>query len=467
MHMQDKTKEELIKELQELRQENRSLKEINNRNANDFLPHDAMLETNSKLALAMQGGNMAWWQMDVKTGNVTFDKHKVEMLGYAPENFKHYRDFTNLVHPNDYERIMDAMKGHLDGIFDKYEAEYRIMTKSGEYIWFYDYGSVVKKDSKGAPLICTGFVYNITERKQNEETLAKNEQMLQTVLDNFPGVVFWKDRQSKYLGCNQAFATGAGLKNTAEVVGKTDLEMPWASTGAINYLKDDTDVMEFGKEKLHIIEMLHQSNGQEIWLNTSKFPLRDSPGQIIGVIGVSNDISMLKRAEQELINKNIELAIQNEEKEKRADELIIANNELAFQNEEKGKRAAELIIANKELAYESMEKGNRAAELSIVNIELTAQNIEIEESSAELIIAKERAEQSDRLKSAFLANMSHEIRTPMNGILGFASILREADLSGEEQLEYLELMEQSGARMLNIINDIVDISKHYCLAKRG
>ncbi|HEY5593230.1 MAG TPA: response regulator, partial [Paludibacter sp.] len=77
----------------------------------------------------------------------------------------------------------------------------------------------------------------------------------------------------------------------------------------------------------------------------------------------------------------------------------------------------------------------------------------------DLHIAKEHAEQSDRLKSAFLANMSHEIRTPMNGILGFAELLKEPDLTGEEQQEYIKIIEESGARMLNIINDIVDISK--------
>jgi PAS domain S-box-containing protein len=77
----------------------------------------------------------------------------------------------------------------------------------------------------------------------------------------------------------------------------------------------------------------------------------------------------------------------------------------------------------------------------------------------ELIIAKEHAEESDRLKSAFLANMSHEIRTPMNGILGFADLLKEPELTGEQQQEYIRIIEKSGARMLNIINDIVDISK--------
>jgi PAS domain S-box-containing protein len=77
----------------------------------------------------------------------------------------------------------------------------------------------------------------------------------------------------------------------------------------------------------------------------------------------------------------------------------------------------------------------------------------------ELIIAKEKAEESDRLKSAFLANMSHEIRTPMNGILGFADLLKEPGLRADEQKKYISVIEKSGTRMLNIINDIIEISK--------
>lgn len=76
-----------------------------------------------------------------------------------------------------------------------------------------------------------------------------------------------------------------------------------------------------------------------------------------------------------------------------------------------------------------------------------------------LVKAKEKAEESDKLKSAFLANMSHEIRTPMNGILGFASLLNEPNLSGESQKRYIKLIEKSGTRMLNLINNIVSISK--------
>src|SRR5690606_4549126 len=92
-----------------------------------------------------------------------------------------------------------------------------------------------------------------------------------------------------------------------------------------------------------------------------------------------------------------------------------------------------------------------AHELSII--------IERNRMIADLVAAKDRAEESDRLKSAFLANMSHEIRTPMNGILGFAELLKEPKLSGEEQQMFIEIIEKSGERMLGIINDLINISK--------
>lgn len=77
----------------------------------------------------------------------------------------------------------------------------------------------------------------------------------------------------------------------------------------------------------------------------------------------------------------------------------------------------------------------------------------------ELIAAKKKAEENDRLKTAFLANISHEIRTPMNGILGFAELLKQPDLTGNQMSNYIHFIETCGARMLNIINDLMDISK--------
>ena len=110
--------------------------------------------------------------------------------------------------------------------------------------------------------------------------------------------------------------------------------------------------------------------------------------------------------------------------------------------------------------YEVLKKplfypnGQRKA-LAVIGREIT----ELIRTQHELENAKLKAEESDRLKSAFLANMSHEIRTPMNGILGFAELLKEPGLTGEELKNYIYIIEKSGARMLNIINNIVDISK--------
>ncbi|MGA2296447.1 MAG: ATP-binding protein, partial [FCB group bacterium] len=165
-----------------------------------------------------------------------------------------------------------------------------------------------------------------------------------------------------------------------------------------------------------------------------------------------------KRA-AELIIANKELAFQNEEKEKRAAELIIANKELAFQNEEKEKRAAELIIANKELVFQNDEKEKRAAELIIANKELVFQNDEKEKRAAELIIAKDKAEESDKLKTAFLQNMSHEIRTPLNGIIGFSGLLNAENISKDDIREFTAIISQSGKRLIEIVNNVLDISK--------
>jgi PAS domain S-box-containing protein len=105
------------------------------------------------------------------------------------------------------------------------------------------------------------------------------------------------------------------------------------------------------------------------------------------------------------------------------------------------------------------ESKNYEKTLREKNRKIAIQNEEYKLMNRKLQFAKEKAEESERLKSAFLANMSHEIRTPMNGILGFADLLKEPNLSGEEQKEYLNIIEKSGRRMLNIINDIISISR--------
>ncbi|WP_198520207.1 CHASE domain-containing protein [Flavobacterium sp. 5] len=117
-----------------------------------------------------------------------------------------------------------------------------------------------------------------------------------------------------------------------------------------------------------------------------------------------------------------------------------------------GHLSLDLSIKNKE--YERMNNSLKKNYKKLIS-----SKEKLKETNNELQKAKIKAEESDKLKSAFLANMSHEIRTPMNGIMGFAELLKENNLSSEQQNDYIEIIEKSGTRLLNIINDIVDISK--------
>jgi len=138
-------------------------------------------------------------------------------------------------------------------------------------------------------------------------------------------------------------------------------------------------------------------------------------------------------------------------------ELIISNNFFFISANLIGMFAAYIIELYKRRDFFL----NQQLDLRNAQIVESNKNLQskVDQRTKELVKSKEKAEESDRLKSAFLANMSHEIRTPMNGILGFAELLKGPGLTGEQQQDYIGIIEQSGARMLNIINDIVDISK--------
>jgi len=138
----------------------------------------------------------------------------------------------------------------------------------------------------------------------------------------------------------------------------------------------------------------------------------------------------------------------------RFSEALAKEDSYSFEYEIIPQRSSERRIINS-IAEILRDKNGYPTKVSGVVMDITARK----QADFELIRAKERAEESDLLKSAFLANMSHEIRTPMNGILGFAGLLKEPEVSGEQQQEYIDIIEKSGVRMLNIINDIIEISK--------
>ncbi|MBD3241152.1 MAG: PAS domain-containing protein [Chitinivibrionales bacterium] len=146
---------------------------------NGDLEH-ALAQARERLNLALSAGNLAWWEMDCRTGKVDFNERKAYMLEYDPAELAdvHYSVFTDMLHPDDYEKAMDAMRKHLSGEKELYETEYRIRTKSGRYLWFYDRGSITDRDEAGRPLIVKGIVFDISERKEAELALARSEEKL-------------------------------------------------------------------------------------------------------------------------------------------------------------------------------------------------------------------------------------------------------------------------------------------------
>ncbi|MEL7034256.1 MAG: PAS domain S-box protein [Cyanobacteria bacterium J06592_8] len=152
-----------------------------------------------------------------------------------------------------------------------------------------------------------GTYQDISDRKLAEVNLRQSQEFLQTVLDVLPLCVFWKDRQSVYLGCNQNFANAAGLATPKEIVGKTDYDLPWAETEAEVYRTDDEEVMASDTNKLGIIETQVQADGNQVWIETSKVPLDSVEGEVIGILGMYQDITDRKRAEIALQAKTEEL----------------------------------------------------------------------------------------------------------------------------------------------------------------
>lgn len=126
-------------------------------------------------------GNLGHWYWDIKTNEVTFNPLKVITLGYdkseIPEHVT-YQFFTDKLHPEDFQKTMDAMRNHLYGKAAVYEAEYRIKAKDGTFKWYYDRGKITQSDDNGKPLFLAGIVFDITEKRETQLELEHKNRIL-------------------------------------------------------------------------------------------------------------------------------------------------------------------------------------------------------------------------------------------------------------------------------------------------
>ena len=127
---------------------------------------------NELLQLAFDNERVAWWDWDYTSGEVRFSPNKATMLGYSVAEFPtNVYKITELIHPSDYALTMKIMLEHLQGKTSQYEVTYRIKTKAGNYVYYYDYGKVIERTEDGKPKRLNGIVFNINEQKQVEVAL--------------------------------------------------------------------------------------------------------------------------------------------------------------------------------------------------------------------------------------------------------------------------------------------------------
>jgi two-component system sensor kinase FixL len=202
--------------------------------------------------------------------------------------------FIEFVHPDDKAATLEAVTQLVVGEpICNFENRYRC--KDGSYRWL-SWTSVPATDE--------GFLYaiarDITAQKALRHELTIQRDLFENVLSNVPASIFWKDRNSVFLGVNDRFVHDAGLQGPDDIVGKTDYDLAWTREQADFYRECDRKVMDSGEALLDIEETQRQADGEEVHLLTSKVPLLDAAGQVTGMLGIYMDISRLKQAENTL-----------------------------------------------------------------------------------------------------------------------------------------------------------------------
>jgi len=429
------------------------------------------------------------------------------VLGYKPDEMPHKSTaWQNIINQDDLKVATENFTKHCENPNHPYDQVVRYTHKNGSTVWIRCRGLAIR-DKNGNPVRMLGAHQDISDAKRTEQALIvakekarENEAKYITLFTSMSEMVILNelvfDENGKAVNyritdCNDAFAIITGIPRE-NAIGRLSTEV--YGTEQPPYLE------EFSRVALTGDPCHYETYFQPMDKHFSVSVISPGKNQFATV---TTDISSHKQAEDELKLQNVLLKTQQEVS---IDGILIVNEDdkiVSFNQRfadiwelpdkimslQSGEKALQYVLPKltnpDEFAQRIHDLQNNEREKSSDEVFLTDGKIlerysspligaddkyygriwyyrditERKEAEEELFAAKEKAEESDRLKSAFLANMSHEIRTPMNGIIGFAELLKEPDLKSENRQKYLEIIEKSGARMLGIINDIVDISK--------
>lgn len=360
-------------------------------------------------------------------------------------------------------------------------------------------------------LVLSSVIY---ERKKISLNLQENLNKYQTLLENLPQKIFFKNSKLAFVSCNGNFAKELHIE-PFEIDGKTDYDF-FPPELAEKYRKEDSDFLASGKPLINEIAEIRE--GKNVWTQIIKIPVTNEKNEIIGLLGIFADITERKQAEDALKeseekyrflfernpaplliyeDNTFNILAVNEaflkhygynhheilsmrlpdlyppEESDRIVKLAEGLRGHVYAGEwhhiKKNGEVISIIATSHDIVYAEHE-GRIAVITDITERKQTELELEkyrkhleemVDERTEELEIAKERAESADQLKSAFLATMSHELRTPLNSIIGFTGMLIQ-ELPGplnDEQKKQLRMTQKSARHLLSLINDILDLSK--------
>jgi len=272
----------------------------------------------------------------------------VEKITGRPADYflKDGRHWQEIVHPDDRPRWLNAVR-RIAGGQPALEEEYRVLRPDHAVCWVRDSLRASRGEDGGLRRV-DGVLSDITARKNTEEALAKEESLLHALMDNVPDTIYFKDLQSRFIRINKAVADRFGLSDPTQAVGKTDFDFFNREHSEQAY-RDEQEVIRTGRPVIAKEEREVLPDGVERWVSSTKLPLHDPDGKVIGTFGISRDITQRKLTEESLQQTAADLTRSNRELQRLAADLeAIATSER--QAHQQLKQAQSQLVQTEKLA---------------------------------------------------------------------------------------------------------------------
>jgi PAS domain S-box-containing protein len=222
------------------------------------------------------------------------------LVGYTVEEILSMssEEGWNLIHPDDRKYLLQLASDRRAGVKIPMPYEYRFVRRDGTIRWVQAFSGDIEYGGERALQV---LLIDVTEAKIAEARLRASQEMLQTVMNTIPEFVFWKDRDSVYLGCNENFALVSGVNTPDNIVGKSDFDLAWREVESELFRALDQEVIKTDRPQMNIISPQHQADDRDAWIEVNIVPLHDDDENVIGVLGTYHDITERRVAEDNLV----------------------------------------------------------------------------------------------------------------------------------------------------------------------